>query len=210
MKAQKDYTSQLEIFELTPRRTKKPIVVGIVGLIGSGKTTIAKEMAPLVGAVIVPGDNIRILLRKEKEKYDNTRLIAENIATEIINKGGNVIIDSDFIDQKKRVSLKEKAKRVGAKVIFIRTYADLDVMMGRMMDADYKDIPEDFFGGASSIWQGTNKGAVVKLREMYRRLPHHYRWVNEVGGKWILKNCHLKFSRKLILLIKINGSKKSK
>lgn len=192
LKAQKDYTNQLEILEIVPRRTKKPIIVGTVGLIGSGKTTIMKEMAPLIGAVMVSGDCIRILLRKEKEKYDNTRLIAENIAMEVINKGGNVIIDSDFIDQKKRVSLKEKAKKVGAKVIFVRTHADLDVMVGRIMDANYKDISDDFFGGASSVWQGTNKGAVVKLREMYRRLPHHCRWLNEFGGKWLLKKLPFK------------------
>ena len=82
-----------------------------MGLIGSGKTTIANEMAPLIGATVVSGDDIRVCLRKEKEKYDKTRLIAENVAMEIINKDGNVIVDSDFIDQKKRVSLKEKSQK---------------------------------------------------------------------------------------------------
>ena len=82
------------------------------------------------------------------------------------------------------MSLKEKAKKVGAKVIFIRTYADLDVMIGRIMDADYKNIPEDFFGGASSSYQGENKGAVVKLREMICRGLSHYNAINI--GKWAI------------------------
>ncbi|MEK7070029.1 MAG: AAA family ATPase, partial [Patescibacteria group bacterium] len=167
LKAQEVYANKLDI---ALRKTKKPLIVGIVGLIGSGKSTIAKELASLIGATVVSGDDIRICLRKEKEKYDNTRLIAENIAEAKIGMGGNVIIDSDFIDQKKRVSLKEKAKKVGAKVIFIRTYADLDVVIGRIMDADYENIPEDFFGGASSSYQGKNKGAVVKEREMICRI----------------------------------------
>lgn len=184
LRAQEVYTNQLEILEITPRRTKKPVIVGIVGLIGSGKTTIAKEMAPLVGAVIVSGDYIRILLRKEKEKYDNTRLIAENMAMEIIKKGGNVVIDSDFIDQKKRVSLKEKAKKIGAEVIFIRTYADLDVMIGRIFKANYENVPEDFFGGASSSYQGGNKGAVVKEREMICRMLSHYNAINTGNGRY--------------------------
>lgn len=190
LKAQKEYLVKRDID--IRRETKKPLIVGIVGLIGSGKTAIAKKLAPLIGAKVVFGDDIRVCLRKEKEKYENARLIAENIAMEIINKGGTVVIDSDFIDQKKRISLKEKAKKVGAKVVFIRTYADLDVVVGRIMDVDHKDITDDFFGGASSAWQGANKGAVVKLREMHRRLPHHYRWVNESGGKWVLKKLSFK------------------
>lgn len=184
LKAQEVYTNQLEILEITPRRTKEPVIVGIVGLIGSGKTTIAKEIAPLIGATVVSGDDIRICLRKQKEKYDNARLIAENVAMEVINKGGNVIIDSDFIDQKKRVSLKEKAKKVGAKVIFIRTYADLDVMIGRIFKADYENVPEDFFGWASSSCQGENKGAVVKEREMICRILSHYNAVNIGNGRY--------------------------
>ena len=190
IKAQEVYTNKLS-FELR-KKTKKPLIVGIVGLIGSGKTTIANEMAPLIGATVVSGDDIRVCLRKEKEKYDKTRLIAENVAMEIINKDGNVIVDSDFIDQKKRVSLKEKAKKVGAKVIFVRTHADLDVMVGRIIGADYENLPENFFGGASSAYQGASKGTVVKLREMYRRLPHHYKWFNESGGKWVLRKLPFK------------------
>lgn len=182
LKAQKNYFIKVDI---TPKRkTKKPLIVGIVGLIGSGKTTIAKKLAPLIGATVVSGDDIRICLRKEKEKYDNTRLIAEIVATEIINNGGNVIIDSDFIDQKKRVSLKEKAKKIGAKVIFIRTYADLDIMIGRIMSTDFKNVLEDFFGEASSSYQGENKGAVVKEREMICRMLSHYNAINVGNGRY--------------------------
>lgn len=181
LKAQNDYFLKLDI---TPKRkTKKPIILGIIGLIGSGKTTIAEEISPLIGASVISGDNIRVCLRKEKEKYDNARLIAENVASEVVNKGSNVIIDSDFIDQKKRVSLKEKAKKVGAKVIFIRTYADFDIMIGRIMDAKYENISDDFFEGSSSSYQGKNKGAVVKERERICRILSHYNAINMGNGR---------------------------
>jgi len=180
--AQKDYFLKLDI--AIKRKTKKPVIVGIVGLIGSSKTTVAKGMASLIGATVLSGDDICLCLRAEGEKYDNARLIAENVAIEIINKGGNVIIDSDFIDQKKRVSLKEKAKKMGAKVIFIRTYSEIDVMIGRIFEADYKNTPDDFFGGASSVWQGKNKGAVVKEREMICRMLSHYVAINVGNGRY--------------------------
>lgn len=180
LKVQEVYINKLSIL---PRKTKKPLIIGIVGLIGSGKSTIAKEMASLIGATVVSGDDIRVSLRKEEAGYDNARLIAENAAMEIIQRGGNAFIDADFIDQKKRVSLKEKAKKVGVKVIFIRTYDDLDVMIGRAIDADYKNVPDDFFGGASSSYQGENKGAVVKEREMICRMLSHYNAVNIGNGR---------------------------
>ena len=181
IKAQQVYSDKIYI---APRKTRKPVIIGIVGLVGSGKSMLAKEMALFVGATIISGDDIRILLRKEKEKYGNARLIAENVTIEIINKGGNVIMDSDFIDQKKRVSLKEKAKKMGAKVIFIRTYSHIDVMIGRIFEADYKNTPDDFFGSASSVWQGKNKGAVVKEREMICRMLSHYKAVNVGDGRY--------------------------
>ena len=181
IKAQQVY---LDKIGFAYRKTREPRIIGMVGLVGSGKSSLAKEMAPFVGATIISGDDIRILLRKEKEKYDNVRLIAENVAMEIINKNGNVIIDSDFIDYKKRISLKEKAKKVGAKVIFVRTYSEIDVMIGRIFEADYKNTSDDFFGGASSVWQGKNKGAVVKEREMICRMLSHYKAVNVDNGRY--------------------------
>ena len=64
------------------------------------------------------------------------------------------------------------------------------MVAGRIITANYRNITEDFFGGASSKWQGSeqNKGAVVKLREMWRRTPLHYHWVNKGGGQWVIKN----------------------
>ena len=180
--AQRQYLLSLKNF--SERKTKKPLIIGLIGLIGSGKSTIAEEMALMVGATVVSGDQIRVFLRKKGERYERARKIAENVAEGIIINGGNVIIDSDFIDQKKRVSLKEKAKKMGAKVIFIRTYSEIDVMIGIIFEADYKNTPDDFYGGASSAWQGKNKGAVVKEREMICRMLSHYKAVNVGNGRY--------------------------
>ncbi len=188
-RAQEVFLSSLQIKQ---RRTRRPVIVAMIGLVGSGKSSVAKELAGLIGTSIIEGDKIRVLLRKEGERYEGTRKIAENAALEIIKRGGNVIMDSDYIDAKKRASLCAKAKKAKARLLFIRTYADYDVMAGRVNSAKYQSRPEDFFGGASSIWNGEGKGAVVKLREMWRRTPNHYRWENKVGGRWILKKLPFK------------------
>jgi len=166
------------------RKTKRPVIVCFIGIVGSGKSVVARELAKHIGGTVVENDAIRAELRKQKEKYGNVRIIAEHAAENVIARGGNVILDSDFADEKKRASIREKAKAIGARVAFIRILCDFDVMVGRALSASYRGR-QNFFGGASSSWKGKNKGAAVKVREMHRRTPLHYRWVSKEGGKWI-------------------------
>jgi len=175
--------------DIKKRKTDKPVVVAVIGLVGSGKSSVAQELAKHIGATVIGGDDIRIELRKQSERYEKSRAIAENVATEVVKQGGNVILDSDFVDEKKRASLREKARKAGMRLVFVRTHCDLDVMVGRVLTATYHNRVDDFFGGVKSKWQGSEqlKGAAVKVREMWRRTPHHYRWVNQGGGQWKLK-----------------------
>lgn len=186
-RAQDAFLANLKIAK---RKTAKPVIVAMIGLVGSGKSSVAKELAGLIGANVIGGDEIRVLLRKQGEKYEGTRQIAENVALEIVKQGGNVIMDSDHIDPKKRASLRMKAKSAKVKLVFICTYSEndgftLDTMIGR----NVAGMPDEFFGGASTPWKGSlqERATVVKLREMIRRLPQHYRWENKGGGRWIIK-----------------------
>lgn len=169
-------------------KTEKSVIVAMVGLAGSGKSTVAQEFAIHLGATVIEGNSIRIELRKLGEGYKRARAIAENVCLEVIKRDGNVILDSDFVDLK-RASLRDRIRKTGIRPVFIRTYCDFDVMVGRAMTAIYFNRPDDFFGGAPTKWHGSSqtKGASVKIREIWRRTPHHYRWVNRGGGKWLLK-----------------------
>jgi predicted kinase len=171
-------------------KTRESIIVAMIGLVGSGKSSVAQELAKHIGGTVIEGDAIRVCLRKHNERYERARAIAENAAIQVVRRGGNAILDSDFINPNKRASLREKARKEGIKVVFICTYADIDVMLGRMMTGPYRNNVSDFFGGAETKWRGSeqSKGAVVKLREMHRRTPQHYRWENKVGGQWTIKN----------------------
>ncbi|MBI1999040.1 MAG: AAA family ATPase [Parcubacteria group bacterium] len=175
--------------DIKKRKTEKPVIVAFIGLVGSGKSSVAQELAKHIGATVIEGDDIRIELRKQSERYEKSRAIAENAALEVVKQGGNIILDSDFVDEKKRASIREKARKAGVRLVFVRTHCDLDVMVGRVLTATYHNRVDDFFGGAKSKWQGSeqSKGAAVKVREMWRRTPLHYTWVNRGGGQWKLK-----------------------
>lgn len=179
------------------RKTKNPLIVALIGLVGSGKSMIAKTLAPKIGATVIESDEIRVELRNKVQGYEKARLISENAALDALKRGSNVIMDSDFVDSKKAASLRAKAKKAGAKVVFLRISCDYDVMVGRIISAKYHE--KDFFGGASSKWEGDaqTRGAVVKLREVWRRTPQHYRWVNENGGRWELNNPPVKLFAKI-------------
>lgn len=181
------YMAKLEVMK---RKTAKPVIIAMIGLVGSGKSSVARELGPQIGATVINADDIRVELRKAKEGFEHVRAIAEDVALAVVKQGGNVILDSDFIDAAKRASLREKARKVGARVEFICVYADFDVMAGRIITSGYRDHADDFFGGAESKWQGSaqSKGAVVAMRELWRRTPLHYRWINKGGGRWEIKN----------------------
>lgn len=188
----KEKTAQdryLETLNFVKRATETQVIVAMIGLVGSGKSAVAKELARHIGATIIQGDAIRIELRKQHERYEKAHAIGEHAVLEVLKRGGNVVLDSDFIDAAKRMNIREKARKARVRLEFVRSICDLDVMVGRALSARYRDSADDFFGGAASPWKGSaqTRGAAVKVREMWRRTPQHYRWINDTGGQWILK-----------------------
>lgn len=88
----------LSHLKVTERKTAKPVMVAMIGLVGSGKSFVARKLAPLLGATIIEHDQIRIGLRKEHLPYDHVAAIAEDTAHAVIEHGGNIIFDADSSD----------------------------------------------------------------------------------------------------------------
>ena len=132
---------------------------------------------------------IRVELRKQKRDYRESRVIAEDIALKVILVGSSAIIDSDFNDPKKRASLEKRAREAGARVVYVCVYASLDIMIGRTVLEASKKIPDPFWSKATTGWRGNKRlnPAVVRVREMVRRMPHHYDWDKNRGGVWSIK-----------------------
>jgi len=187
--AKEKYIASLYI----PRqKNEKQVVVAMVGLIGSGKSSVAKVLANKLQAVTIEGDAIRIFLRKYGADYAKARKIAEDVTVHLVGQGCSVVLDSDFIDSKKRASIREVVKKTNARLLFVRTYCDYDVSAGRIIEAKYEQ--SNFFGGAGSLYEGKFKAAVVKLRELWRRTPLHYSWRNEGVGRFELRKLPFKIT----------------
>ena len=173
-----DFIARLKI---TKRKTEKPIVVAMVGMIGSGKSSVANQLAKLIKATVIEGDAIRVALRKKKQDYGQVRSITERATIYVLKKRGNVVLDSDYVTLQKRESLEEKVKKVQGRVLYLRTVADRDVMIERLIKTKYNPNHDLF------------KNATIAVREMWRRTPHHYHWESKAGGRFILRKLRIPF-----------------
>lgn len=173
-KVQKEYIAHLGLAEKKDG-ARPGKIIGIIGLVGSGKSAIARILASEFPGIIVEGDAACVMLREAGASYDRAWKICENIAIAAAGSGAHVVLDADYFAAEKRASLNQAAKDAGVDVLYLRTICDMDVMIGRMIMASYPE--HSFFGGASTMWRGTldQCGAVVKIRELIMRLASHYK-----------------------------------
>ncbi|MBI2055154.1 MAG: ATP-binding protein, partial [Candidatus Sungbacteria bacterium] len=162
-------------------KTNNPVVVAIVGAIGSGKSTIARELKKHLGWAVTSRDKIRVMLREKGRGFNPQKVNEVNFAmlASILKNGGNVILDSDAVIRAKRKKLEKFARMFRAKVVYLRLICDPDVMLERILHSRYNPKTDLF------------KNAVVALHEHIRRLPWHYRWSEADGGKFVLRGLHI-------------------
>ena len=67
LEVQESFINSLKIDK---RKTIQPLVVALVGLVGSGKSSVAQKLAPLIGATVIGGDRIRVELRKRGNRIN--------------------------------------------------------------------------------------------------------------------------------------------
>ncbi len=169
--------------KVSRRRTKQPVILALVGITGAGNSTIARELSRMLGWTVIEKNKIRVKLREEGPGFTvaNTNALHDALIKEILGGGGNVLLDSDAVEKTKRRLLERKAKKAGARVIYLHLICERDVMLERMLHANYHPRNDIF------------KNAAVAVREHCRRYPWHYRWSPANGGQYLLKKLPIKF-----------------
>jgi predicted kinase len=130
-------------FELALRliQPAAPMLVAIGGLSGTGKSVLARALAPDVnpdpGAVVLRSDVLRKQLlhfnetdRLPKSAYqpEITQQIYEGLsqrATRILSQGHSVVVDAVFADQKERTAIRDVGRKLG--VGFVGLYLQTDL-----------------------------------------------------------------------------------
>ena len=110
----------------------------VCGLPGVGKTTIAKDLAPLINAVVLSTDKIRKeLIPNPTYKKQEKRLIYNVlfIVTKYLHKAGiNCILDATFNTENSRKELRKKLGISQEQIYVIECICPEDIVISRLKD----------------------------------------------------------------------------
>lgn len=159
------------------RRTKQPVILAMIGVSGSGLSTAGRELSRRLGWSVIEKNKIRVRLREQGPGFTPglTGEIYYAMLTRVMQEKGNAVLDSDFVEKPKRRRLERFSRRHGARVVYLNAVCDRDVMIERMLRANYNPNTDIF------------KSAAIAVREHCRRYPWHYRWSPAQGGQYILR-----------------------
>jgi len=110
----------------------KPILILMVGVQGSGKTTIAKKLAKMSNFVRVGVDDIKEMIGDScEEKKKIRRHIQYLLVSELLKDGYNVILDRMALSKETRKSIIDRYRQLASKIIAVFVNPPLDVSFKR-------------------------------------------------------------------------------
>ncbi len=137
----------------------KPRLFCIMGLTGTGKTTIAKELAKRLNSAVFHSDYVRKELlslspyKREFSSYNEgiyapqitEKTYAEMIkrAKNALKQGQNVILDATYRKKEKRETLKREVAKLGIKPIFVETICKEKEIKERLRKREKKKTISD-------------------------------------------------------------------
>lgn len=127
----------------------KLFVVGFIGVIGSGKTTIAQHLADLTGLCTVSNDKIRRFLMDEgfewgPEVQDTVQYIAESATKHLLGHNISHIVDADLL--KFYDYARNRVQNLGARLYLVDVVCPEDIIRERIVKRS-KDAANDSLAG---------------------------------------------------------------
>ncbi len=138
-------------------RLEKPSLILVAGLMGTGKSVLAKNIAPRLGAEILRSDILRkeILNIYPTERYyedfgkgiytddisRKTYQRALDLAEEKLIEGKSVIIDASYKDRDERIKAADTAGRLNAGFFVIECFCP-DEIIKKRLDSRMADVDE--------------------------------------------------------------------
>jgi len=159
-----------------------PVLIAVGGLSGTGKSVLARGMAPLIppppGAVVLRSDALRkqlfgvgetdALPPAAYEPEINTRIYAALVdrAAEILTQGHSVVVDAVYAKEEERHAIREVAGKAGVRFAGFFLVADLATRQARITGrrADASDATAEVAAIQESYRIGTVDWTMVDAR----------------------------------------------
>ena len=143
------------------------MIIIICGLPGVGKTTVAKELAPLLNAVILATDKIRKeLLSKPMYGLRERRLIYDVmiLMAKYLNMVGiNCILDATFTRESSRREIKKKLGLASKDIHIIECICPEDIVLSRLRQRkyDYSDADSSVYKKMKRIYEPVKEAHIT-------------------------------------------------
>lgn len=146
--------------KLPAEKADKSFIVGIVGMIGSGRTLLAKTLVKNIkGAVLNSANSARYVLKEAGMSWGpNVYKVLLN-STEWLAKNGYVAVyDGNQVDKDRREAIKELADKLDAKYYLLKI-ATKEETAEKYLRAKYSQPPKNTF---EDYWPGTDADDIVQ------------------------------------------------
>jgi predicted kinase len=143
------------------------LIVIICGLPGVGKTTIAKDLAPLINAVVLSTDKIRKeMIPNPNYKKQEKKLIYKVllIVAKYLHKAGiNCILDATFNTENSRRELTKKLDLSQEQICLVECMCPEDIVISRLKHRknDYSDADISIYKKMKRIYEPIKEEHII-------------------------------------------------
>lgn len=163
--------------------SRRPCLVLVGGLQGTGKTTLARGLSEVAGFTVIRTDVVRKdMIEKSQlaspgssntagiyaaERVDQTYEECLHRAVELLRRGGRVIVDATFAREVQRQKFLEAARCLGLPAYFLNCQADPEIVHRRLdaRSGDASDADWQVYLAAVNKWEqaGSSTARVMTL-----------------------------------------------
>lgn len=158
-KVAEDFLSRIKE-KLPAEKADKPCVIGIVGMIGSGRTLLAKTLVENIkGAVLICANSARYLLKEAGMSWgENVYAVLLNTTKWLVKNGYIAIFDGNQVDKDRREKSRELIDELGVKYYLLKIITS-EATAERYLREKYSQPPKNSF---EDFWPGTNAEDIVQ------------------------------------------------
>lgn len=149
---------------LPNEKADKPSIIGIIGMIGSGRTLLAKTLVENIkGAVLISANSARWILKEQGLEWgENVYVALFNTAEWLIKNGYIAVYDGNQVDKNRRDAIKQLTEKLGAQYHLIKVITSEETAE-KYLREKYSQEPKNTF---EDFWPGTDADDIVQnLRE---------------------------------------------